>query len=194
VKSLACLLLHLILFFGCESSFISSLSFAGEWQGEDKMHVKTYKTLKEKIRTIHLLSPPHNSTLTPGVVTFSWDVEPNLKKQLQSTSPTAKKTNLIVTVEKISSSRKKTVITRRLQTHMFCESGKYRWKVGVAANNESRWRLFSVITLKTKQAYNPRQFDPENLIPENAESLSKNEKRLPASRSPLRGMTPGIDQ
>lgn len=109
-----------------------------------------------KINDIQLVSPPHNSTLTTGVVTFQWKVGAQaFKKENKKSARKVGSKNEVpnikikLQVEKMNSDKKHLIKTQRLQTHMFCEPGQYRWRVvGDAGKVESRWRLFKVIDFK----------------------------------------------
>ena len=124
-------------------------------QEQNKFDIRMQR-ISHKINDIQLVSPPHNSTLTTGVVTFQWKVGAQAfkKENGKATKKTSAKNEVLnikikLLVEKINSDRKRLIKTQRLQTHMFCEPGQYRWRVvGDAGKVESRWRLFKVIDFK----------------------------------------------
>ena len=124
---------------------------------QEKMNVTTYKTsIVEDTHDIQLLFPPHNSTLTPGVVKFQWLVGPNAVKKERGRglkaleiSDLRPKLKINLILEKINSQSKHLIKTQNLESYVSCDPGTYRWRV-VGANGkvESRWRMFKIIQLK----------------------------------------------
>jgi hypothetical protein len=112
---------------------------AGQVKLED-LDVKTRNTKKLLARKIRLQSPPHSSTLTPGKIAFSWQATTNAKS----------KPEFELTLENLNTKKKRVVTTREKLRRIYCESGRYRWRVSNKNHkSESRWRLFKVIEFKS---------------------------------------------
>lgn len=99
--------------------------------------IKTYRLPRKapKKAFIQLQSPPHKSTLTPGVVTFKW-IQPKKKR---------KRMNLIL--ERVNSKERYVHRSRKPSKQVYVGPGRYRWQVyNSRTGTESKWRYFKVIT------------------------------------------------
>lgn len=121
-----------------------------------QMTVKTYKTTApEKDYAISLVSPPHQSTLSTGIVTFQWAVDAEKQRQLTNKSfKGPQKVELVL--HKLSTDKKVSIRTSHAYGRINCPPGEYRWQVtGVNSLIDSRWRAFKVVNLKSD--YLPKQ-------------------------------------
>jgi hypothetical protein len=92
-------------------------------------------------RSIQLLNPPHKSTYTPGLITFSWKYATSIKK-----SPW-----VFLKIERLDGKKKYAFKTRRDTRLLELSPGEYRWQVAQDQTaQESRWRLFKVIGMKSE--------------------------------------------
>src|SRR6185437_5454341 len=84
---------------------ISLLSYSIAYSQSEGFEVKTYKTQAPvAAREIQLITPPHLSTLTPGVVKFQWEVDSKVH---------VKKAKSDLIVEKIDSTSKRLIKTKK---------------------------------------------------------------------------------
>jgi len=91
---------------------------------------------------IQLVSPQHNSTYTPGVITFSW--------KILSPSSSKKKHYVVLKVERLDGKKKYSRRISKEKKLLELSPGDYKWQVASEKpTQESRWRLFKVIEMKS---------------------------------------------
>lgn len=156
-------------------------------KASQEFQVNTVNTLnKSKIHPppnrIHLITPPHKSTMTPGVVTFAWELP---KK--------AKRKDIRLIIEKIDDKKTKNSnwkASKDTKKRIYVGPGKYRWRVADSSSKfESLWRLFTVIKLKGRDLTSiPPINNPVSNSPQ--VTLSPNPLAHPATTSPARTAAP----
>jgi len=93
-------------------------------------------------RSIQLVTPQHNSTYTPGVITFSW--------KLALPTKSKKKRYVILKVERLDGKKKYSRRIFKEKKLLDLSPGDYKWQVAIdKSTQESRWRLFKIIGMKS---------------------------------------------
>jgi hypothetical protein len=92
--------------------------------------------------SIQLVAPQHNSTYTPGVITFSW--------KFVSPTKSKKKRYVILKVERLDGKKKYSRKVSKEKKMLDLSPGDYKWQVASEKSaQDSRWRLFRVIGMKS---------------------------------------------
>ncbi len=115
---------------------------------EEDMSVKTIRVNVKKpvYHGIKLISPPHRSTLSNGVVTFQWQFD---KKP--------KKSKLAVELVDLENSNKVVLNAKDTKRRHSMDAGNYKWRVVDAKNkSQSVWRLFKVVRFGYREAASVR--------------------------------------